>query len=493
MIFKIIKNNRSVKLTEIPESGLDLLLAEIISECSRGRRLIGFFASKGNTTLYIVLADDESSTVMIAKASLAGVKSYKSITAQLPQAHMFEREFYEETGIVPQGHPWLKGVRFSNDRFDKKETIESYGFFKMTGDEVHEVAVGPVHAGVIEPGHFRFMCHGEKVYHLEIQLGYQHRGVEKLFVKNKSGMNPYLAESIAGDTVIGHAEAHCAAVEALSGIDVPKRANAIRGLALELERAAMHTGDLSAICGDIAYLPGNSVFGANRTTIINSLLAICGSRFGRGLLRPGGVAFDISPEMAVFVKSEITKAYENIRIMAEETFSSSSVLSRLQETGVLEKQQAIDLGVIGFAARASGVALDSRADHPYGIYNFMAVRKHTMESGDVFARAYMRYMEISQSVELIKEILDNLPAGGIMKKPGALEADSMAISMVEGWRGCVMHAVISDSKGNIERYKIKDASFNNWYGLALSVRNNGISDFPLINKSFNLSYCGNDL
>jgi Ni,Fe-hydrogenase III large subunit len=492
MGFKVIKNNRTVKLKDMAEMPLDTLRHRIISSCLKGRRLIGFFAGP-HEKLYVMLADDAGSTILTACAPLNSIKHYRSLTPDLPQAHMFEREFYEETGIEPIGHPWLKGVRFPEDRPDLNSTMESYKFFKMEGEEVHEVAVGPVHAGIIEPGHFRFMCHGERVYHLEIQLGYQHRGVEGLFAKHGNKLMPHLAESITGDTVIGHAQAYCGVIEALSGTLVTRRAHAIRGAALELERAAMHTGDLSAICGDVAYLIGNSVFGANRTTIINTSMLLTGSRFGRGLLKPGGVVSDINAETAAKVKKNISAAYENIRIMAHEMFSASSVLSRIQQTGVLQKQTVMEAGVIGFAARASGVALDSRADHPYGIYNYMPIHKHTMDSGDVFARSYLRFLEIQQSVELVKELMDNLPPGAIWKEPAALEPDSFSVSMAEGWRGAIVHAAITDKKGSICRYKIKDPSFNNWYGLALSLRNEGISDFPVINKSFNLSYCGNDL
>ena len=490
MGFKVIKNNRTAKLKDITEMPLDVLRTRIIAMCLRGKRLIGFFAGPSTERLYVMLADDAASTILVACSPLDGVKSYKAITPELPQAHMFEREFYEETGIEPLGHPWLKGLRFP---YGNNKTMESYDFFKMDGEEVHEVAVGPVHAGVIEPGHFRFMCHGEKVYHLEIQLGYQHRGVEKLFVKHGDKFMPQLAESIAGDTVIGHSMAYCGVIEALSSTAVTRRAHAIRGAALELERAGIHTGDLSAICGDIAYLPGNAVFGANRTTIINTSMLISGSRFGRGLLRPGGTALDITAETAKTVIENISVAYENVRIMAEEMFSSPSVLSRLQQTGILTKPETLEAGIIGFAARAAGVALDSRADHPYGIYNYMPIHKLTMDTGDVFARSYLRYMEITQSVELVKEIMANLPAGKTTAPVGPLETDSFAVSIAEGWRGAVVHAAITDRAGKVVRYKIKDPSFNNWYGLALSLRGEGISDFPVINKSFDLSYCGNDL
>jgi Ni,Fe-hydrogenase III large subunit len=255
----------------------------------------------------------------------------------------------------------------------------------------------------------------------------------------------------------------------------------------------MHTGGLAAISGDIAYLMGNAVFGANRTTLINTSLLICGSRFGRGLVRPGGVLFDIDADTAKKAKENILKAYENIRAMAEEMFSAASVMSRLQQTGIVDRETAVKAGLTGFAARASGIAIDSRTDHPYGAYNYFPVRKMTMETGDVFARAYLRYMEIYQSVDFLAEVLSNLPSGPVMRDAGTPAPDSFVVSIAEGWRGAITHTAITDSKGNIRRYKVKDPSFNNWYGLALAVRGNGISDFPLVNKSFDLSYCGNDL
>lgn len=493
MEFAKTKNNRAIKAASIPAMALPELREAVIKECKDGKRLIGFFAVQQEGMLYALLSDDNASQIMAGRAPLHGVTAYSSMTQEIPQAHMFERELWEETGIFPQGHPWLKPVRYSHNRADKKQTMDSYPFFTMEGAQAHEVAVGPVHAGVIEPGHFRFMCAGEEVHHLEIQLGYQHRGVEKLFENNGSKFMPHLAESIAGDTTAAHACAYCGAMEALAGCEVPHRAQAIRALAVELERAAVHTGDLAAIANDIAYLLGNAVFGVNRTTLINTSLMISGSRFGRGLVRPGGVLYDLGTEKAARVAGNAVAAFKNIERMAEQMFTSAGVLSRLQQTGVVETAMAKEAGLVGFAARASGLPLDSRVDLPYGAYNFFPVSKITMDSGDVFARAYLRYMEIRQSISLITEISENLPTGEVLRKTGPLAPDSLAVSITEGWRGEIVHAAITDEKGNIKRYKIKDPSFNNWYGLALAVRNNGISDFPLCNKSFNLSYCGNDL
>jgi Ni,Fe-hydrogenase III large subunit len=494
--FKITKNNRPVGLKEVPELPFTEFRHAAISACSAGKRVIGLFgvnAGGSKVRMYSALADDDASSILLASTLLDKGLLYRSFTNDAPMFHIFEREFYEAFGIRPEGHPWLKPVRYPWDAPDKSNKMENYPFFLSEGGSMHEVAVGPVHAGIIEPGHFRFQCAGEKVQHLEIQLGYQHRGVEALMETGPAVKTAHLAESVCGDTVVGHASAYASLIEALSGSDAPRRAGVIRAIALELERAAMHTAGLSAIAGDIAYLMGNAVFGANRTKLINTSLLLCGSRFGRGLVRPGGVLFDINAETAEIIKKNVNLAFDRISEMAEEMFASPSVLSRLQQTGVVRKEDAVKLGLTGFAARASGIAVDAREDHPSGAYVNFPVRKQVIESGDCFARAYLRYMEIGQSVKLINEMCDNLPSGKIMSDETALSGDSICVSVVEGWRGGIVYIGITDYKGAIRKIKIKDPSFNNWYGLAVAVRNNGISDFPLCNKSFDLSYCGNDL
>jgi Ni,Fe-hydrogenase III large subunit len=446
------------------------------------------------TAVFAVLADDEASRLYISSGHIGKDRRYASITPEAPRFHIFERELFEDTGILPEGHPWLKGVRFGYNRADRESTMERYPFFTMHGEEVHEVAVGPVHAGVIEPGHFRFMCQGEDVHHLEIQLGYQHRGVEDLILKNYRRAGIHLAESIAGDTVIGHSTAYADALEALAGIEISRRAQSIRAIALEMERVAIHIGDLGAIANDVAYLIGNAVFGVTRTLVINSLLALTGSRFGRGLVREGGVVFDFTPDLVKEFKEKLTKVYNDVELMAETMFESASVLSRLDNTGMVDEEAAMNMGLVGPAGRASGFSLDVRADHPFGIYRYYPVHKRTMGSGDVFARAYMRYIEIKQSIDLIFELLDSMADDKPLIRPlKKLSNDSLVVSMTEGWRGEIVHCAVTGKKGEIVKYKIKDPSLQNWYGLAYAVRNNGISDFPLCNKSFNLSYCGNDL
>jgi Ni,Fe-hydrogenase III large subunit len=371
----------------------------------------------------------------------------------------------------------------------------------MEGDEVHEVAVGPVHAGVIEPGHFRFMCHGENVYHLEIQLGYQHRGIEKILadrMNSMAGKNiffPQIAEKIAGDSAIAHASAYSAVMESLASSEIPNTAMIIRAVALELERAAVHIGDLCAIFNDIGFLMGSSTFAALRTITINTTLLICGSRYGMGLLRPGGVNFGIAADMASEILANINFVQGKIEKLIPLTMlEQPSVLTRLEGTGTVDRETALRIGMVGPAARASGIAIDIRTDYPSGMYRHYPARKIVLEKGDVFARCYIRYIEMMHSFNYIREQLGIIHPGKLsVPLKNEFPPESLAISMIEGWRGEIVHVAVTDDSGRILRYKIKDPSFNNWYGLALAVRDNGVSDFPLCNKSFNLSYCGHDL
>ncbi|MGD9581209.1 MAG: NADH-quinone oxidoreductase subunit C [Vampirovibrionia bacterium] len=494
------KNNESVNLNNIPCLNMTDFRNEIIYHCYDNKRIIGYFGVKKeeeNVLIYAILANDTESKLMISSTLAINNSSYQSITEVIPSFHIYERELYEENGIKPVNHPWLKPVHYGVKRFNKENTMEKYPFFKMAGEEIHEVAVGPVHAGVIEPGHFRFMCEGEKIHHLEIQLGYQHRNIEELFTLNKNQFKNQLAESIAGDTVIGHNLTYSNAIESLAGIQISNKADIIRLVALEMERIAIHIGDLGAISNDIAYLMGNAVFGATRTLVINTLLEISGSRFGRGLIRIGGVTFDINDELKEKIKTMLSKISKDVDRMVKTMVSSSTVMSRLEKTGTVETQKARIIGLIGMAARASGVEIDTRIDHPFGYYAKLNIEKEILTTGDVYARMYIRYLEINQSIKIINTLLEELNNYKnetlIIKNKKLLKENSMVVSIVEGWRGEIIHSVLTDEKGNISKYKIKDPSFNNWYGLSQAVKNNGISDFPLCNKSFNLSYCGTDL
>ncbi|MHB8853899.1 MAG: hydrogenase large subunit [Ignavibacteriaceae bacterium] len=490
-----IKNLQSVLLNDIPRLKVEDLRDQLIEKIKSGKRLVQFFGDteNGDVVLYAIAADDNASKLFIASTKFTSQKEFQSITPEIPSAHLFEREFFEQYKIKPEGHPWLKPLRKGIAGIDSSEI--PYEFFSMKGEEVHEVGVGPIHAGIIEPGHFRFSCHGEKIYHLEIKLGFQHRGVEELFVKNngRPGYLQKLSESIAGDTVIGHAGTFARATEALCNISISRRAKLIRTIALELERIAIHLGDLSALSNDVGYLTGNSVFGALRTKIINTTMAICGNRFGRSLIIPGGVNFDISPELGEKILSTINQVNDETALAAEVLFSSASVLERFEKTGVVDKATALEIGMVGPSARASGVAVDIRSDHPFGAYEFFPVHKLTLNSGDVFARSYIRFIEIQQSVKIINDQLENFTEGEANRAISPLEPNRLVVSLAEGWRGEIAHVILTDNNGKIKRIKIKDPSFHNWFAVSLAVRNEGISDFPLCNKSFNLSYSGFDL
>jgi len=458
-----------------------------------GGRAVSYFGlpEEGGTRLILILAFD--SERRLEALSIVVNDSFRSLTPDFPQLHLFEREIAEQFGLKAEGHPWLKPVRYQlKSGLPVPPGITE--FFKVRGRETHEVAVGPVHAGVIEPGHFRFQCHGEMVFHLEIALGYQHRGIESRLIGGPGKLTAHYMETLAGDTTIGHASAYCRAVEALCGARIPPRAEVLRAIMLELERMANHTGDLGALAGDVAYLPTASFCGRLRGDILNMSALICGNRFGRNMVIPGGIAFDLDLPLIKELKLRLDAAFRDIKDAADLLWNTSSVMERFEGTGIVSKETALTLGLVGPAARASGVRRDVRHNFPVGIYNSKAVLSEgAPESGDVYARAYTRWLEIKRSYELASGLLSSLPAGPVFAAPGPMKAESFVVSLEEGWRGEICHTAVTDNAGKFRHYKIKDPSFNNWQGLAMALRDGQISDFPLCNKSFNLSYCGHDL
>jgi len=364
---------------------------------------------------------------------------------------------------------------------------------RIEGEEIHEVAVGPVHAGIIEPGHFRFQCHGEQVFHLEISLGYQHRGVEKALIGGPDKRTIHYMETLSGDTTIGHSLAYAQAIEGLADCSVPLRASVLRSIMLELERLANHTGDLGAMAQDVGYLPTSSYCGRLRGDFLNVTALICGNRFGRNMVRPGGVIFDVDDSMRKELTSRLKKIFSDVKNAVSLMLDSAMVIDRFDETGALTKEAALDLGLVGVAARACGIERDVRFDFPAGAFQFSQIPVSTYSTGDVFARAFVRWVEMQRSVEFILKQLKALPEGSINVAVAPLQKEYINVSLVEGWRGEICHSVITDQNGKIAHYKIVDPSFHNWMGLAVALRGEEISDFPLCNKSFNLSYCGHDL
>jgi Ni,Fe-hydrogenase III large subunit len=473
-----------------PAIGLDAFLSHIRTTVGEGGRVVALFGTGAvpAVELVAVVAVDHLGVLRVARTTIDG-GAYPSLTPDVPQVHLFEREIHEQTGLVPDGHPWLKPVRFTRPG----DHVGVMDYYAVEGESVHEVAVGPVHAGIIEPGHFRFQCHGETVFHLEISLGYQHRGIERALLREPAKRTLHLAETLAGDTTIGHATAHCEAIEAISNTRVPPRAHAIRAVALELERLANHVGDLGALAADVAFLPTASYCGRIRGDFLNLTATICGNRFGRSLVVPGGVAFDIDEAMARDLTQRLDAAERDARGAIELMWGSATVMSRFEDTGVVSAATATELGLVGPSARASGLGRDVRIDHPWGLYQLQSVPMSTATTGDVYARARVRWLEAVRSMLFVRDLLSSLPGGPPRASIGEVEPNRFAVAMVEGWRGEIAHVARTDSAGRLVSYKVVDPSFHNWMGLAMALRDQAISDFPVCNKSFNLSYCGHDL
>ncbi len=495
---KRVLNGQAVLLSDIPTLGIESFRQSLIQAPSQHRRIAALFgvAEPNGVRLFGVLAGAGEGQLFVL-TTLVEDGAFTSMTAECPQLHLFERELFEQWGIRPVGHPRLNPVRFGDSRSARNEHESSHigiaDFYRVEGDEVHEVAVGPVHAGVIEPGHFRFQCHGEQVLHLEISLGYQHRGVERaLLVNPMKRVLPYM-ETVAGDTTIGHTSAYCQATEALGDSSVSGRAHALRAIALELERLANHVGTLGGLANDVGFLPTASFCGRLRGDFLNLTAALCGSRFGRGLVRPGGVAFDVDTDLCRSLLERLDAAQRDVKSAVNLLWDANSVQARFEGTGALTQQMAEELGLVGVAARACGLERDVRHDFPAGFFRLAQIPVSVAQSGDVFARAYVRWLEIQRSYAFIREQLQTLPSGPIRRTCNSLRPDRLCVSLVEGWRGEICHVAITNAEGQLASYKIIDPSFHNWLGLAVALRNQQISDFPLCNKSFDLSYCGHDL
>jgi Ni,Fe-hydrogenase III large subunit len=462
--------------------------AELLARVRAGMRPVTLYGRPAPEGVLLTAVLQDGARLVLSRTTVDPAHGYHELTSEIPALHCFEREIHEQLGVHVAGHPWLKPIRFQGQ---DQAAMASYPFYRVDGKEVHEVAVGPIHAGVIEPGSFRFMCFGELVLHLEIHLGYQHRGVEaRLLERDARSLTPWI-ETLAGDSSVAHAWAYCAALERLAGVEVDPEHDVARGVALELERIAMHLAGLSGMAGDIGFLPGAATYGRLRTTAINTSMRLCGSRFGRGALRPHGNGMTLDAELYDVVRANLALLREDTAIIDDAFLSARTVRHRLAGTGAVSRESALQLGLVGMAARSCNVELDARAA---GIYERYPLAACVETTGDCLARAQLRIAEIGASLAWLEAVLAS-PRAWTRTRAAlpALVNNEVAISVVEGWRGEVVHCLETDDRGGLLHYKVQDPSLRNWMGLALALRNNEISDFPICNKSFDLSYSGNDL
>ena len=503
-----ITDNRadSVLLKEIPVVDYAAFFTDLDEKLRDEHFHIGHYFAvpehEERLRFYCLLLDDRSGRVLITSHVVEYYDECElpSLTARHAEMHPFEREITERYGIRFSEMPWAKPLRFPFDRFDKQSSMDNYPFYTMEGASLHEVNVGPIHAGIIEPGAFRFICNGERVLHLEIALGYQHRGVEHAFTATDNRLRQMLlSESIAGDSAIAHSTAFAEALEKLSAAPRPRFENldVERIVALELERMAMQIADTGALSMDIGYQLGQVACEALRTVVINTSQAWCGNRFGKGLIRPAGTNFPLTEKKIALIRENVRDVRRRYNEVAEDLKSSPTVLARFEQCGIVSKPDMERIGGVGQAARASGLRRDLRTTHPWGAFcDKIRHESITEPAGDVMARLLVRCREVLQSADYIESLLAEFDPSTPSPKPDfefALKADSLSFGLIEGWRGEICQVLITDHEGAISACKVKDPSLHNWLGLALAVRGEGISDFPICNKSFNLSYCGHDL
>jgi Ni,Fe-hydrogenase III large subunit/Ni,Fe-hydrogenase III component G len=430
--------------------------------------------------------------------------TFTSVTHKIPAANWYEREIQDMFGLVPKGHPdprrlmnfedWADGAHPLRKDFDintKPPRVKGeYVYRRVEGEGVYEIPVGPVHAGVIEPGHFRFSVAGEPILNLEIRHFYTHKGVEKLFENMSIDKAVFLAERISGDNSVAHVVAFCQAVEKIGGINVPLRAKYIRTILMELERLYNHTGDIAGIATDVAFAFGAAHANKLKEQLLQLNEYVTGSRLLRGMNAVGGVRRDIVDKRERILK-ELSLFRIEFRELMDVLFDSPSVSDRIETTGRIYNDIAAGLHVVGPVARASGIDRDVRREHPYAAYHEMEFKVPVYKAGDVLARTQVRADEVYESISIIEQALSHLPDSDI--KAGVTEIkDGCAFGYTEAPRGETIYWV-DISNNRIERCKVRDPSFCNWLAIEYAVLDNIVPDFPIINKSLGLSYSGNDM
>lgn len=471
-----------------------------------GKERLGHFTSIDGSQLITLLLHPQKGTVRVLETALDS-NSYPCLTNTFPQLHWFERLIFDMFGIVPSGHPRFKHLNL-HDQYPenfyplRKASLpegfkppigRAFKFLEVKGEGVYELPVGPIHAGIIEPGHFRFSCYGETIVNLEVRLGFVHRGVEKRLCEVPFAKAHFVAEAAASDTSAANALAHCEAIESVMGIEVSERARYLRTIALEIERLACHIIDVGGMGTDIGLLGISATMGRLRGRALGLGDLITGSRFLRGFILPGGVRPVAKESLAQF-KGQIARLRHELKEPLQMFLDNQMGLERMRDIGVLPRSLCNDFGMVGVACRATGIEYDTRRHFAHGAYPELAPPAMTAKGGDILAREMVRIKEIWSSLDTLDRLIDNLPDGpDSIKIPDKLPPDQIGIGIVEAFRGELIHMIVTDSNGQITRYAIKDPSFNNWTAIAIAIRNNLIADFPLCNKSLALSYSGSDL
>ena len=471
--------------------------------------LIGLFCAEGlfpPARFSLLYVFEKKGTILVLVRNTDGTAT--SVARLLPSASWFERECNDGFGIVfdgafderrlflhetyPEGfHPLRKSVR--NEPVAMRSSVnpdDEYPFREVHGEGIYQVPVGPVHAGIIEPGHFRFSVIGEKIFNLEIRMFYKHRGIEKLAEGKSPDGGARIAEAVSGDESVANATAYCCAVEKITGTTVPERAWYLRTILLELERIGSHLGDQAGMLVDIAFPLGANQFAVLREEVFRMNSTLTGSRFMRGMVVPGGVTQDIRKEQLEDLGLFVRQMKKRYRVGLKIVLSTTSVLDRFAPTGVIPKAILRPLNITGPAARASGGRMDVRINHPYGIYDRYAPVPKPLNDGDVLSRFTVKASEILDSLDLIERLLAAMPGGAVKADP--IIRDGYALALVESARGQNL-CWVWIRNGTIERYKVRTASFCNWLAIEHAVQGEIVPDFPLVNKSLNLSYSGTDL
>ena len=449
----------------------------------------------------------ESEYLIVKTLAPTDDPTFPSLVKKFAPAYRFERQIRSLMGLTavgnPDDRPWIKHEDWPVDAWPLRKTFDGsqklprvygeYRWIRAEGEGVYEIPVGPVHAGIIEPGHFRFQAMGEDVINLEARLGYVHKGIEKRFESFSWNEGFRLAGRVSGDTTVAHSLAYSRALEAMTGCTPPDRALWLRALFLERERIANHLGDLGAICNDVAFTMLFYQFHRLKEIVVRTNRSLFGHRFLMDRVVPGGVTVDIGAEGIADILSEMEELLKEFERLVTIYDENSSVEDRVRDTGILSSEKARDLGMTGFVARASGLNLDCRVHDPFPPYDRISVTTPVLVSGDVHARAWVRVEEIRDSARIIREILKTLPPGGITSSVTAPGPDRSGFATVEGWRGEIIYWLQSGPKGEINRCMVRDPSSLCWLGLEQCIHGNIVPDFPVCNKSFNQSYSGNDL